>query len=354
MIVSTPEIPGFEVPGVKHAAEESDDDDVFVFPATATQRRFWLLDQLVPGGNPALNMPLAARLSGQLNVKSLERSFAAVIQRHEVLRTTFHCEKGQLQQVISPVLSGQIPLVDVWDFPVTERANVPDHLMAEEAQRPFDLARGPVIRARLVRLKPGEYLLLITVHHIVSDGWSNGVVLHELGEFYAAFAQGKPSLLPDLPIQFADYALWQQDQTDPAKTEVQLVYWRKQLSGDLPVLNLPTDRARRVVRGRASEGGVRRRTLPAALAQSLRALAVREGVSAYMVYLAAFTVLLNRYSGGQEDLLIHTPSANRDRRELESLIGPFVNPLLLRIDLAGEPSLRELLGRVRADCARRV
>ena len=224
MIVSTPEKPvptGPALPsvpaafsegmsGVDHVPEENVDEDVFVFPATAAQRRFWLLDQLVPGGNPALNMPLAARLTGRLDLKSVERSFAAMLARHEVLRTTFHCEKGQLQQVIAPEVIGQIPLVDVWDFPVAERAHVPDHLMAEEAQRPFDLARGPVVRARLVRLAPSEHLLLITVHHIVSDGWSNGLMLRELGELYAAFAQGKPSPLPDLPIQFADYAQWQQ------------------------------------------------------------------------------------------------------------------------------------------------
>ncbi len=336
-------------PGVLAVDGESEenDDDVFVFPATAAQRRLWLLDQLVPGGNPALNMPLAARLSGQLDAKILERSFDAIIRRHEVLRTTFHCEKGHLQQVISPVVDLKIPLVDVWDFPMAERAQVPDHLMVEEAQQPFDLARGPVIRARLVRLAPGEHLLFITVHHIVSDGWSNGVLLRELGELYTTFIQGKPSPLPDLPIQFADYALWQQDHADAAQADDPLVYWRKQLSGELPVLNLPADRARRVVRGRAPAGGVRRRTLSAALAQSLRALAVREGISAYMVYLTAFTILLNRYSGGQEDLLVHTPSANRDRRELEGLIGPFVNPLLLRIDLTGEPTLRELFGRIR-------
>jgi thioesterase domain-containing protein len=327
------------------APAEDESDDVFMFPATAAQRRFWLLDQLVPGGNAELNMPLAARLTGRLDRAALSRSFNEIVRRHEVLRTMFQCERGQLRQLVAPRLSVSIPFVDVRDFPAEERARLPAYLAAEEVQRPFDLAHGPVIRARLVGIAAEEHLLLITVHHIVTDGWSNGVLLRELGEIYTAFVRGQPSPLPELPIQFADYCQWQLDQA--TDTAGQMAYWAQTLAGELPVLDLPTDRPRRSGRGHAPKGGARHRVLPAELVQSLKALAVREGVSNYMFFLAVFQVLLSRFSGGQEDFIVSTPSANRDRREVEPLIGPFVNPLLLRADLSGDPTFAELLGRVR-------
>jgi thioesterase domain-containing protein len=324
-----------------------DSDDVFVFPATAAQRRFWLLDQLVPGGNPELNMPLAARLTGRLDRAALTRSFNEIVRRHEVLRTMFQCERGKLRQLVAPTLSLNIPFVDVRDFPAEERERLPGHLTIEEVQRPFDLAHGPVIRALLVGIAAEEHLLLITVHHIVSDGWSNGVLLRELGELYTAFVRGQPSPLPELPIQFADFCQWQQEHAADKATTAQMAYWAQTLAGELPVLDLPTDRPRRSGRGHAPKGGVRQRVFPAELVQSLKALGVREGVSGYMLYLAAFKVLLSRFSGGQEDVLVSTPSANRDRREIEPLIGPFVNPLLLRTDLSGDPTFAGLLARVR-------
>ena len=323
------------------------EDDVFLFPATLAQRRFWLLDQLVRGGNPALNIPLAMRLRGRLDHAALERAFNEILRRHESLRTTFHSERGQLFQAIAPTLTMTVPMVDVQDFPACERAQVPDHLLTEEMNRPFDLARGPVLRARLVRLAPEYHLLLFPLHHIVADGWSNGVLTRELGAIYAAFAQGKPSPLPDLPVQFADFAQWQQNVLAEGGFDTQLAYWRHRLAGELPVLDLPVDRPRRPWRGQAAPGGVCSRRLPGELAQAIKALAVREGASPFMVTLAAFTVLLNRYSGGQEDVLIGTSSANRDRLEVENLIGLFVNPLLLRVNLSGAPTFRELVGRVR-------
>ena len=266
--------PGGQADAV-NASSADEGDEVYVFPATLAQRRFWLLDQLVPGGNPALNIPFAVRLTGRLDFGALERAFQEIVRRHEVLRTTFHCEKGQLQQIISPELVPSVPLVDVRDFPAVEQAGVPGHLMAEEAQRPFDLANGPVIRARLVRLSPEEHLLLVTVHHAVSDGWSNGVLLRELGELYGAFSQGRPSPLPELPIQFADFAQWQQDRAAEPGFDDQLAYWRESLAGELPVLDLPTDRPRRPSRGQTPAGGRRQEVLPLALAQALKALALR-------------------------------------------------------------------------------
>ncbi len=191
-----------------------DSDEVFLFPATLGQRRFWLLDQLVPGGNPALNVPLALRLRGRLDHAALERTFNEIVRRHETLRTTFHSEHGQLFQVIAPALTISVPMVDVQDFPAAERVQVPAHLMSEEMSRPFDLTHGPLLRARLVRLAPDHHLLLFPLHHIVSDGWSNGVLAREMGAIYGAFAQGKPSPLPDLTLQFADFALWQRSWVD--------------------------------------------------------------------------------------------------------------------------------------------
>ena len=320
---------------------------MFTFPATAAQKRFWMLDQLVPGGNSALNMPLAVRLRGELDLRALERSFNEILRRHESLRTTFHCEKGQLLQVITPRQTMTVPLVDVSDFPPGERDRVPAHLLAEEARQPFDLARGPLLRARLVRLSPREHLLIFPTHHIISDGWSNGVFVGELGVLYSAYARGQPSPLPELAIQFADFSQWQSNLLAAGGFDAQLDYWRTRLAGELPVLDLPVDHPRPPWRAVASPADVRERPLSAALAGSLKAIAVREGVSPFMVFLAVFSVLLNRYGAGQEDVLVGTSTANRARLEVENLIGLFVNPLLLRLELSGAPTFRELLARTR-------
>ena len=327
--------------------EEPDGDDVFVFAATAAQRRFWLLDQLVPGGNPALNMPLAVRLEGRLDRAALSESFDSILRRHEILRTTFLCERGQLCQVIAPELTMHVGFVDVHDFPESERARVPEHLIGEEARMPFDLAQGPVFRARLIRLSAEEHLLLFTLHHIVADGWTKGLLLRELAVFYEAAVTHRPAALPALPIQFADFAQWQQDALAEGRLEPQVEYWREQLAGELPPLDIPVDRPRRARRDNAP-GAIRSRLLPPATVQALKALGVRESATQFMVFLAGFTALLHRCTGGQEDIVVGSPSANRDRVEFENLAGLFVNPLLLRTNLSGNPSFRELLGRVRS------
>ena len=321
------------------------DEEVFVFPATTTQRRIWLLDQLVPGGNPALTVHLAMRLRGKLDRAALDRTLREITARHETLRTTFHFQHGRLCQMIAPESPVEPLLVDTLDLPPEARGEVPAQLFAAETRRPFDLARGPVFRARLVRTGADDHLLLFDVHYIVCDGWSAGVLQREISTLYAAFARGEPSPLAELPIQFADYAQWQHELA-AAGQEAPLAYWRESLAGPLPVLDLPTDHPRQIFRGRAAAGSVRRRVLPEELVVSLKALASQEGVSPFMLFLAVYTVLLSRY-GGQEDILVSTPSANRSRRELEDLIGLFVNPLLLRADLSGNPTFRELLGRVR-------
>lgn len=334
------------VPDMGGDTGKPEDDEVFVFPATAAQRRFWLLNQMMPGGNPSLNMPLAVRLRGRLDRRALERAFNEILARHEVLRTVFHTENGKLCRIISPERTMQVPLVDPQDFPPGERAQVADHLLREEAQTPFDLERGPLLRARLVRTNPDEHLLLVTLHHIICDGWSNGVLLGELTTLYSAFVQGRPSPLADLPIQFADFAQWQQEVLDGGGLRPQLDYWRRQLAGPLPCLDLPLDRPRRPARG-AVPGEFCWRHLPDPLAALLKTLAQKQGVSGFMLSLAAFGVLLHRYCGGQEDILVSSPSAGRGRSELEGMIGLFANPLLLRMDFFGNPSFGELLARVR-------
>lgn len=323
------------------------DEDVFIFPASVAQRRFWLLDQLVPGGNTALNMPLALRLVGDLHLPALERACQEIVRRHETLRTTFHCEKGHLLQVITPRQTVHVSVVDVSNFPAAERARVPDHLLAEEARQPFDLARGPLLRLRLVRLAPREHLLLCPMHHIIADGWSNGVFVAELGALYTAFAGNKPSPLKEPAVQFADFSQWQDSLLTSGGFDAQMDYWRGRLAGQLPVLDLPVDRPRLPSHRQTAVSAICVRRLPFALTVALKALAVREGASPFMVFLAAFAVLLNRYAGGQEDLVVGTSTANRDRLEVENLIGLFVNPLLLRLDLSGAPTFRELLARVR-------
>lgn len=323
------------------------EEDVFVFPATAAQRRFWTLHGMFPGGNPALNMPIALRLTGPLDRAALERALREIVARHEALRTAFHFENGRLSQVIAAELDLAVTLVDIEDFPEGQRARVPDHLTREEAERPFDLAHGPLVRARIVRVSGVEHLLLLTLHHIVCDGWSNGLILRELAALYGAFAAGKPSPLAELPLQFADYADWQHQALASHALEPHFVYWRQQLAGEPPPLELPYDHARPSGGGKPA-GAIRWRPIPAALARDLKTLATQERASAYMVYLAAANALLHRVCANHpEDIVVSSPSANRSRAELEGLVGLFVNPLLLRTNLRGDPTFRELLGRVR-------
>ena len=318
---------------------------MFAFPATSAQRRFWLLDQLQPGGHPAFNMSLAMRWHGPLDQLVLRRALNEVVARHEALRTTFEDERGQLRQLIAPSLTVDLPILDASAFRDASASDLPAHLMQEEARQPFDLRLGPLVRARLLRLAPLEHLLLVTVHHIVSDGWSNAIFTRDLCAFYSAFLQDSPASLPELPIQFADYAEWQQTQLTDDNFAAQRAYWRQKLTGDLPGLDLPFDRRPRS--GPNVSGDIRSRVLPPDLVVAAKSLGTEENASPFMIFFAVFQVLLHRYTG-QEDFLVTSPSANRQRREFESLIGPFANPLLLRADLQGDPTFRELLGRVRS------
>jgi non-ribosomal peptide synthetase component F/acyl carrier protein len=318
-------------------------------PLSFAQQRMWFLSQLEPD-SPFYNTPSAVRLRGPLDVAALQRCFEEIVRRHEVLRTTFTTEQGEPRQVIAPSLAVPLPVVDLTHLPESEREAEALRLASEEAQRPFDLSRGPVLRATLLALGPEEHVALFTLHHIVSDGWSIGVVLRELWALYDAFRQGQPSPLPELTVQYADFAAWQRQWLEEAapgqesELERQLGWWRERLAGSPRAVALPTDRPRPAVR--SHRGAHVTRVLPAELLAALHTLGRQEGATLFMVLLAAFQAVLSR-AGGQEDLVLGTPVANRRHPALESLIGFFVNTLVLRTDLSGNPTFRELLGRAR-------
>ncbi len=311
-------------------------------PLSFAQQRLWLLDQLEPDDTSYI-ISRAIRARGALDVGTLERSLKEITRRHEALRTTFTVVDGEQVQVIAPTMDVELPVKDLSGLPQTERQAQAMQLAKEDARRPFDLERGPLFRAKLLRLGEGEHLLLLAMHHIVSDGWSMGVFWRELGALYEAFSRGEPSPLAELPTQYADYALWQRQWLTGEVLEKQLGYWKEQLA-ELPALELPTDHPRPAVL--THRGARQDLMLPESLTEGLKDLARRESVTLFMVLLGAFQVLLSRYSG-QEDVAVGTPIAGRNRAKTEELIGFFVNTLVMRTDLSGDPSFREMLSRVR-------
>ncbi|WNG36527.1 amino acid adenylation domain-containing protein [Archangium violaceum] len=309
-------------------------------PLSFAQQRLWYLDQLEPG-NVAYNNPSALRLSGRLDAAALERALNEVVRRHEVLRTTFALEDSGPVQRIAPSLSLSLEMTQLESS--GERDAEIERWVLAEARKPFDLAVGPLIRTALLRVHETEHVLLVTLHHIVSDGWSAGVMLQELAFLYGAYATGAESPLPALSVQYADYAAWQHEWLRGPALEKELSWWKESLA-DVPVLRLPTDKARPAVQ--TYRGAQHRFTVPRALVNSLGALAKREGATPFMVFMSAYQLLLSRYSG-QEDFAVGTAVAGRSRPELEPLVGCFVNSLALRADLSEDPSFVELLGRVR-------
>jgi len=313
-------------------------------PLSFAQQRLWVIDQLEPGSS-AYNIPLAEHISGTLNVAALEQSFNELVRRHESLRTTFKISAGQLVQVINEPQRLRLEVTDLSRLPEAEREREAARESHEEAQQPFDLVHGPLLRVRLLKLDEEEHLLLLTMHHIVSDGWSMEVFVRELTTLYNAFSENRPSPLTELPLQYVDFALWQREWLKGEVLEQQLAYWRQQLSGALPVLSLPLDRPRPPVRTtRTSHEAV---AIPEDVRIALRQIGQRESATMFMTLLAAFKILLARLSG-QSDIIVGTPIAGRSRAELENLIGFFVNTLVLRTDLSGDPTFRELLQRVRS------
>jgi hypothetical protein len=311
-------------------------------PLSFAQERLWFLDQLMPG-SAAYNLAAAFRIRGRLEVSGLRRALNEVVRRHEALRTVFASVQGRPIQVVTPALEVPMAVVDLSGGPVPDREAELGRLLAEEAGRSFDLAAGPLIRALLVRLDDQDHGLSITMHHIVADGWSMGILFQELAGLYQAFTAGQPSPLGEPALQYADYALWQRQWLTSQPMQGQLGHWKRQLAG-VQVLELPTDRPRPPIQ--SFQGAEQALVIPGPLRQALAALSRQEGATLFMGLLAGLAVLLGRYSG-QDDIAVGSPIANRTRRELEGLIGFFVNTLVLRVDLTGDPSFRGLLGRVR-------
>ncbi|HEV2727188.1 MAG TPA: amino acid adenylation domain-containing protein, partial [Solirubrobacterales bacterium] len=315
-------------------------------PLSFAQQRLWFIDQLEPG-TTAYNIPLGVRLEGWLDVGALSRTLGEVVRRHEVLRTTFPAVEGRPAQVVREARPLALEVSDV-SGSEDARGRVAE-LMREEARRPFDLAEGPLVRARLVKVAEEEHVALLTMHHIVSDGWSMGVLVREVAALYSAYVRGEESPLPELPVQYADFAVWQRGWLQGEELERQMGYWRRQLEGAPPALELPTDRPRPAVLGR--RGASVQMSLPAALGQALKELCGREEVTLFMLLLAAWQVLLARHTG-QEDIVVGTDIAGRNRPETEGLIGFFINQLVMRTDLSDGPSFRALLRRVRETALR--
>ncbi len=314
-----------------------------LLPLSFAQQRLWFLDQLDPG-SLFYNMPQAIRISGPLDTQALNRTLNEIVARHESLRTTFAVVEERPVQVIAPLLNVQMPAVDLSELQESAREERVRRLARQEAQQPFDLSRGPLIRTKLVRLSDEEHVLLLNMHHIITDDWSHGVFVGELRALYEALSQGKPSPLEALSMQYADYAVWQREWLQGEKLEHQLSYWREHLTDAPPLLELPTDRPRPAIQSyRAAKQSM---LFPKSMADGLRAVSQQEGATLFMIMLAAFQILLSRYSG-QEDIVVGTPIAGRTRAETEPLIGFFVNTLALRTDLSGNPTFGELLGRVR-------
>jgi amino acid adenylation domain-containing protein len=312
-------------------------------PLSFAQQRLWFLHRLAPGST-AYHMPLALRLTGALDLVALRRALETIVARHESLRTTIReTERGPVQ-VIAPAAAVMLPMSDLGEVPEADREREARRLVAVEAHETFDLERGPLLRHRLWRLGERDHILQLTMHHIVSDGWSMGILFQELATLYRSLLRGVPAPLAEPPIQYADFAVWQQERLRSEPLRRELAYWREQLRGAPPVLALPTDWPRpRVSRFRGATVSL---TLPRGLAEKLEELARREQGTLFMAVLAGFQAVLARWSG-QHDILVGTPIAGRVRSELDGVIGCFLNTLVLRTDLTGNPSFRGLLARTR-------
>ncbi|MDQ2926397.1 MAG: condensation domain-containing protein, partial [Acidobacteriota bacterium] len=292
-------------------------------PLSYGQQRLWFLDQL-DSGNASQNVALKWRLRGDLDTTALQSALNEIVARHEVLRTTFGMDGGEPVQVIAPARVFVLPITDLGALPEAEREERARSLVNEETGRPFDLQRGPVFRAKLLRLSEKEHVLVFNIHHIATDGWSFGVFRKELATLYEAFMAGKPSPLPPLPQQYADYSVWQRTHVEGGPFQKQLEYWKEQLLNAPPSIELPTDHPRPAVQ--TYRGASRVAVLSSDLTKALKALSQQEGVTLFMTLLAAFNVLLSRYSG-QEDIVVGTAIAGRTRGDTEKMIGLFLNTL---------------------------
>lgn len=313
-------------------------------PASFSQERLWFLDQLEPG-NAMFTIPIATRIAGTLDTCILEQCLDALIERHETWRTTFTSVEGIPVQHIGPPWHLPLSIIDLTSYPAEIREQEALKLATQHALLPFDLARGPLVRALLLTLSPNTFIFVLLQHHIISDGWSVGILLPEIVQLYEAFSQGRPSPLPELPIQYADYAYWQQQRLQDNTLEPQLSYWKQQLAELPPSLELPIDKPR--PEQPTFRGAIQRFSFPRSLTDNLREFCRAQGVTLFTTILSAFETLLHRYSG-QTNLLIGTSVANRTLPELEKVVGFFVNTLILRNDLSGDPTFQSVLHQVRS------
>jgi amino acid adenylation domain-containing protein len=320
-------------------------------PLTFTQQQLWFINQLQPG-TATYNIPVAIHLTGKLNVPALVRSLSEIIQRHDILRTSFEVVDGEpIQKVADAIalnarsaIAFSLPEIDLRHLVDEQQQIEVQKLSQQEAQSSFDLGQAPLLRAKLLHLQTEQSILILTLHHLVGDGWSIKILVQELSAIYQALSAGRLSQLPQLPLQYTDFVYWQRNWLQGEVIEKHLAYWKQQLGGNLPVLQLPTDHPRPPIQ--TFRGKQQKFVLSKALTESIKQLSQREGVTLFMTLLAAFQTLLYRYTG-QEDILVGSPIANRNRAELDQLIGCFVNTLVLRTNLEGNPTFTELLERVR-------
>ena len=312
-------------------------------PLSFAQQRLSFFDQFEPG-SPVYNLTAPIAFEGNLDIAVLERAFNTIVQRHEALRTTFDFRDGQPVQIIAPVQMIGMRLIDLSYLQQDEQQAKTEKILREESNSPFDLRQGPLLRTTLLRIHDKKHILLFAVHHIVSDAWSTGLLIHELGELYSAFVAGRTPNLLELRIQYSDFAVWQRQWLQGAVLNEQLTYWKKQLGNNLTVLELPADRPRPPLQ--TFQGSTVLFSLPPALSKSLKELSQAERATLFMTLLAAFKVLLHRYTG-LEDITVGTPIANRQRHDLEDLIGFFTNTLAIRTNLSGNPMFCDLLKMVR-------
>jgi len=315
-------------------------------PLSHSQQGLWVLNRLMPGSS-IYHTPTAARLTGRLDIAALRQALDCIVGRHQALRTTFSLVAGTPRQMIAEQLSLELPLIDLSELPDAEREAEAQRRLKQEAMRPFDLSRGPLIRAVLLRLNANEHILVVTMHHIVTDGWSVGVFHQELTTLYEAFSAGRPSPLGELPIQYADYAEWQRQSFEGPEYQSQVSYWKQQFATLPSVLELPTDHPRPNAQAYQEFRGAQHEiSLSKQLTSDLKLFCQKENVTLFMTLLTAYQLFLYRYTG-EEDIVVGTPIAGRSLPETEDLIGLFINTLALRTSLAGNPTGRELLRRVR-------
>ncbi len=331
---------GLDVDTPTDVQKQDEHEDVFVLPASFAQQRLWFLEQWEPG---VYNIPFSVGLTGQLDIDAMERAFQEIFRRHEALRTTFSMVESQLMQIVAPQIPFSIKLIDLQMFSEDVRRTKGRRLIKEEFHRPFDLLQGPLLRVTLLKLREQSHALLFCMHHIVSDAWSMEILFGEFKTLYAAYVSGQPSPLPKLPIQYADYAIWQRGWLQGDVLNEQLDYWKKQLAG-LPALQLPFDHPRPALQ--TFRGAVRNMVVPSKLTSQLNLLSRNTGVTLFMTLLGAYQTLLYRYTD-QPCIPVGIPIAGRTESNLEPLIGCFINTLVIRTDFGDNPTFLDLLKRVR-------